>query len=147
MGDRRLSSCRQIRPSLPDPSPPPSLQSSQGGPPRSHSVPPPRSRRDQPPPLSDLSPRGPSRQRDASIPAAQEVATKSRTPDAAARVASLAGSRAPPPSNRTPHCCHRLLVLVPAARLSLAIAAARRCGRVSRGRGRRELKAPASELG
>lgn len=121
--------------------------SSQRGPPLSRFGPPPRSRRDQPPPLSDLSPRGPSRQRDASILAAEKVATTSRPHHSAARVASLAGSRAPPPSNRTAHCRHRLLVHGPAAPLSLALAAARRCGRVSKGRRNRELKAPARERG
>lgn len=74
--------------------------SSQRGPPLSRFGPPPRSRRDQPPPLSDLSPRGPSRQRDASILAAEKVATTYRPHHSAARVASLAGSQAPPPSNQ-----------------------------------------------
>lgn len=57
----------------------PFLQSFQRGPPLAPSGPPPHSRWDQPPPLSDLSPQGPSRQRDASITAAQKVASTSRT--------------------------------------------------------------------
>lgn len=57
----------------------PFLQSFQRGPPLSPFGPPPHSRWDQPPPLSNLSPQGPSRQRDASITAAQKVASTSRT--------------------------------------------------------------------
>lgn len=139
LGDRTRRPPPNPNPSLPEPAPAP--QSSQGGPPRSLSVPPPRPRRHPPPPLSDLSPRGPSRQRDASIPAAQEVATEARSPEAAARGASRTGGVAPPPGNRTPHCCLRLLVVALATRLSLATAAARRCWSVSRGRGRLRAKA------
>ena len=57
-----------------------------------------------------------------------------RTRDSAARVASLERCRAPPPGNRTPHCRHRLLAHRPAAPPSLVLAAARRCGRVSKER-------------
>lgn len=114
--------------------------SSQRAPPLSPLGPPPRSRRDQPPCLSDLSPRGPSLQRDASILADEKVATTYRPHHSTARVARLAGSRAPPPSNRTVHCRHSLLVRGPAAPLSLALAAASVAGVYLRGGGTRSYR-------
>lgn len=96
------------------------LQSSRGT--AAVSVPAPRSRRDQPPPLSDLSPRDPSRQRDASIPAvAAEAATaRPATPPLGWQAWPAAG---PAPGNapRTVAAAHwptclRPLPLAPAAR-------------------------------